>query len=117
MQALGAPLVPLGHDYKGLRVPKCPEFQANSVSGRGYTCDALDGLGQDNESGNIEEGEPALDPVQRGVEEGLNLVSALLGSSVEDHQRPHDHEHACAGGDLQRWKAEMQPNKAACHAG
>ena len=67
----------------------------------GHTCYPLDGLGQDHECGDIEERQPALDPVQGGVEERLKLVRALLGDPVQSHKRPHNHEHACTRGSCE----------------
>lgn len=78
-----------------------------------HTTNAMDCLGQDDKSGDIEQRKPPLNPVERRVEEGLKLVSALLRELIQGHKGPHDHEHACNPRPV---KCRLRKNEASLNA-
>ena len=62
------------------------------------TWDALEGEGQDDEGGDIEEGEPLLDPVQRGVEQARQVLCGCLRHPGNCDQDCDDGKHPCNSG-------------------
>ena len=62
------------------------------------TWDALEGEGEDDEGGDVEEGQPLLDPVQRGIKQARQVLCGCLGHPGDCNQDCDDGKHPCNGG-------------------
>ena len=63
------------------------------------TWDALEGEREDDKSGDVEEGQPPLDPVQRRIKEARQVLCRCLRDPGHCDQDCDDGKHPCNRGN------------------